>query len=233
MTEETPGGSTVYRHTERAADYGVVDGDEQTIAAVDAHIARYLGEVSGVWHEIISGLVHIDVHVVPPVGDRDFYSLVTSGMSALPMAVPEGGGIPEFAELMVHLPADWPLNQEAFQDERHYWPIRLLKVLARLPHEYDTWLGLWHTVPNGEPPEPYADDTALCCALITPTVVAAEEFDELVLPSGKRIAFYQVVPLHADEMFLKLAEGTEALLARMNEAQVDGVIDPARPSCAT
>jgi hypothetical protein len=100
-----------------------------------------------------------------------------------------------------------------------------------MPHEFETWLDTWHTMPNGDPPEPYAEDTTLCCALITPTVVADEAFDELVLPSGKRIAFYQVVPLHADELDLKLTAGTEALLARMNEAQVDGVIDPARPSC--
>jgi suppressor of fused protein SUFU len=232
VTEETPGGSTVYRHGTRTSEFELAQGDEETIAAVDAHIARYLGEVEGVWHEIVSDLVHIDVHVVPPSGERDFYSLVTSGMSARPMSVPAGSDLPEYAELMVHLPAGWPLNQDAFQDERNYWPIRLLKVLARLPHEYDTWLGLWHTIPNGDPPEPYADGTTLCCAFITPTVVAAAEFDELVLPSGKRIAFYQVVPLHADEMNLKLAGGTEALLARMNEAQVSGVVEPDRPSCA-
>lgn len=232
MTEETPGGSTVYRHAARTADFEVAEGDEETISAVDEHIACYLGEVTGVWHEIISDLVHIDVHVVGPSAEHDYYTLVTSGMSDRPMTVPAGTDVPEFAELMVHLPADWPLTQDAFADERHYWPIRLLKMLARLPHEYDTWLGLWHTIPNGDPPEPYADGTTLSCAFITPTVVAAAEFDELVTPSGKRIAFYQVVPLHPDEMDLKLSRGTEALLQRMNEAGVDGIIDPQRPSCA-
>lgn len=233
MTEEqTPGGSRVYHHRARTSEFEVAHGDEETIAAVDRHIARHLGEVTGVWHEIVSDLVHIDVHVVEPSADHDFYSLVTSGMSDRPMTVPEGADVPEFAELVVHLPVDWPLTQEAFQDERHYWPIRLLKVLGRLPHEYGTWLGHWHTIPNGDPPVPYADNTALCSAMITPPVLTAAEFDELITPSGKRIAFYQVLPLHADELALKLTEGTEALLDRLNEAEVDGVVDPARPSCA-
>ena len=36
----------------------------------------------------------------------------------------------ERAELAIALPADWKLDQESMQDERWYWPIRLLKVLG-------------------------------------------------------------------------------------------------------
>ena len=36
-------------------------------------------------------------------------------------------------ELAIALPADWKLDQESMKNEKWYWPIRLLKVLARLP----------------------------------------------------------------------------------------------------
>ena len=32
------------------------------------------------------------------------------------------------------------------KDEKWYWPIRLLKSLARLPIASDTWLGFGHTM---------------------------------------------------------------------------------------
>src|SRR5690606_27736593 len=92
--------------------------------------------------------------VLPNEGCEDV-RLVTSGMSDLPMSVPEDAGCPGFAELMVTLPAGWKLDQASFQDENWYWPVRLLKSLARLPHKHATWLGFGHTVPNGHPAGPY------------------------------------------------------------------------------
>jgi hypothetical protein len=50
----------------------------------------HLGEIHDVYHELISDLVHIDIHHVAPDDERPFHTLVTSGMSDLPMTVPEG-----------------------------------------------------------------------------------------------------------------------------------------------
>ena len=52
----------------------------------------------------------------------------------------------ERAELAIALPPDWKLDEESLKDERWYWPIGLLKVLARLPISNDTWLGFGHTM---------------------------------------------------------------------------------------
>jgi hypothetical protein len=49
------------------------------------------------------------------------------------------------------------------------------RQLARLPHEYETALGIGHTIPNGPSAEPYARDTKLCCALIAPLLLAPDE----------------------------------------------------------
>ena len=40
----------------------------------------------------------------------------------------------------------WEKANEIMKDERWYWPIGLLKVLARLPISNDTWLGFGHTM---------------------------------------------------------------------------------------
>lgn len=47
---------------------------------------------------------------------------------------------------MLFLPENWPTSSDAFKDDKYYWPIKLLKQLARFPHEYNTWLGYGHTI---------------------------------------------------------------------------------------
>ena len=52
--------------------------------------------------------------------------------------------------------------------------MRWLKQLARMPHEYDTWLWTGHTVPNFDPPEPYDESTSLCGALVMPPMLVPD-----------------------------------------------------------
>gem|GEM_PF-6439728 len=40
-------------------------------------------------------------------------------------------------------------------------------------------LGAGHTVPNGDPAEPYAANTQLCCALLAPPSIAPDGFETL------------------------------------------------------
>src|SRR5439155_11079655 len=157
--EYTESGQPVYRHTARDRAFEPAFGDPRVIEAISRHVGRYVGKVEHVFHEIVSDLVHVDVHLIPPQPNREFVTLVTSGMSDRPMTLPPGCDAPAYAELLLCLPPDWPLEQEDFKDEAKFWPVRLLKFLARLPHEYDTWLSFGHTVPHGDPPEPFADST--------------------------------------------------------------------------
>ena len=228
----SPGGSPILVHG-REKDFTPPQGEEH-IEAIGAHIERHLGPVSGVFHEIISDLVHIDVHVVPATDQFPYLRLVTSGMSDLPMTVPEDADVdlPRYMELMVTLPADWPISQDAFEDERNYWPVRLLKGLARLPHEYDTWLGFGHTIPNGHPSEPYAPGVGFDGAIVLPPVTTPEAFAELELADGKVISFMTIIPLYPEEMDLKLKKGAEALIDRFDAKNIQDVIEPGRVNVA-
>lgn len=226
--EYTTGGSQLLRHKERSIPFEMAMGDSDSIEAISNHIEEHIGKVESVFHELISDLVHIDVHMVLPTKKRPFYTLVTSGMSDAPMTVPDGLEEYQYAELAIRLPADWPLNQEAFEDESNYWPIRLLKMLARLPHEYDTWLGFGHTVPNGDPAEPYAPKTKFSCGLILPLLNVPEEFNKLQIHEDKVINFWGVYPLYPEETDHKLKKGTDSLLDLFEKNSISEVVDVRR-----
>ena len=225
-----PDGTRIYRHETRNRDFEPATGDEVNIEAISDHIERHIGPVHMVFHELISDMVHIDIHWVKPSKERPFHTLVTSGMSDRPMTVPDECRNLEYAELMICLPQTWSISHQAFENENNYWPVRLLKMLARLPHEYETWLGMGHTVPNGDPAEPYADNTSFTCALIMPPLSAPEEFHTLQLDHQPEIHFYSILPLYEAETNFKLGRGLDALLDKLDAAGVRDVVDIHRPN---
>jgi hypothetical protein len=223
-------GSPIYRHGE-ALPWAPPQGEE-FIEEIGGHIERHLGPVASVYHEIVSDKVHIDVHVVQPTDEHPYVRLVTSGMSDLPMHTPEDDFISKYAELMVTLPPDWKLGNEDMKDEAWYWPVRMLKTLARLPHQYDTWLGFGHTVPNGDPPQPYAPNTRFCGAIVLPSVTAPSGFHRLAIGKVKTIDFFAVIPLYEAEMNLKLRSGVDELLKRFDKHGITDIVELGRRDTA-
>src|SRR5262245_45698763 len=216
-------------HPEPDADYA---------NAIGEHVVRHIGPVSNVFHERVSDLVQIDLLVVGPHGDRPFHTLVTCGMSDRAMRVPieepdDLGRVPElrYAELLLCLPPEWPLAPEAFQSEDHYWPLRWLKKLARLPHQHEGWLGLGHTIPNGDPPRPLAGNTRFAGWLVDEPVLFPAEVRKLRVME-KAINFYSIVPLYDEEMTLKLRKGSGALSHLLDQDRVSELIDLERKSVA-
>lgn len=222
-------GAPIYYH-KPARDFELAPGDETTIEQVETHIAAHIGQPAGVFHEIISDKVHLDVHVVNRTPERNYYTLVTSGMSERPMNVPPGAEAYRYAEMMICLPPDWKMQQRDWSDERHYWPIRWLKTLARLPHDFNTWLGYYHTVPNGDPPQQYARNTRLCCALVYVPVLFPQAFHTLQVSEEKTIHFYSMFTLYREENDYKLKVGAEALIDRLAAANVTELLDINRPN---
>ncbi len=200
---------------------------------ISAHMEKYIGPIKMVFHEIVSEGVHLDVNWVAPTERYPFHVLVTMGMSDRPMNVPKELEKYAYAELFVVLPASWPLTTEAFKDEQNYWPVRLLKDMARFPHWYNTWLGLGHTVPNGNPPEPYAKNTSFNCALILYPLPFPVEIFELRINAHKTIHFYSVVPLYPQEVDFKLDRGLDPLTDLFEQYQVTSLIDIHRPNVVT
>jgi hypothetical protein len=133
-----------------------------------------------------------------------------------------------FAELVIVLAPDWPGPDDPGFDAAR-WPYGLLQELAVLPHRFGTDLGTGHTVPNGDPPEPYAPDTEMCGVLLFPPVLQPDGFESLTV-GEREIRFLGVFPLYAAEMNFKLAQGLEALIDRFDAAEVSEALVPRRPS---
>ena len=203
---------------------------EDEMEAVEGHIEQYFGKFENVFHELVSPDIHVDICVVPPSEERDYCTLVTMGMGAHRMNVPEE--LAEYklerAELAIALPADWKLDQESMKDEKWYWPIRLLKSLARLPIASDTWLGFGHTMDNKEN---FAENTKLCAAILTGPQSTEEGGEVCTLPGGEEVNFYQVIPLYEDELDYKLEHDVDALLNKMRG--ISFVVNPTRQNAIT
>jgi hypothetical protein len=117
--------------------------------------------------EIVPGDPSITVHVIPSTSERPWKTLFTAGMSDKPMTVPNGYEGHRFAELMIHLPPEWPLSPAAIRDQNFFWPIQMLKKVAYLPHLNETWLGPPPTIiSNDDPPERFAPGTAFTCMML-------------------------------------------------------------------
>lgn len=218
-------------HQEEQAAWAEVDS--QHMEAIRAHVEKHIGPIEWVFHELISDTVHLDIMFVAPTPQRNCYTLLTCGMSALPMTVPEANQQPEndrrYAELMLCLPPDWKLSEEAFRDENNYWPVRWLKTVGRLPHQLKTWVGPLHTVPNGAEAKPFAKNTRMGCWMLLYPLTTSDEFGELKY-EDRVINFYGMVALHRDEMELRLAGEVPALLDAFGKEMVSELLSVARPS---
>lgn len=202
------------------------------IAAISDHLGTTIGEPKGVLHELIPlSDVHIDIHVVKPTPDRPFYTLVTSGVSAQPMTLPDGVSAEDatpYIELMMCLPADWRLDRR--DQKRWGWPVEWLYLLARYPHEYDQFLYVGHTIPNGDPPEPFGPGTDLCCWFTHIGRTVPQQFHELKF-NDHTILFIALSAIHESEMAFALADDPDSryeLDQKLAQAGVTEVLDPKR-----
>lgn len=193
--------------------------EEEELDALEAHIDKFFGHSDHVFHEIASPDIHVDIFIVEPTAERNYYTLVTSGMGAHRMNVPKE--LAEYklerAEIVVYLPADWNISDH---EEKNYWPLRWLKILARLPLEEDSWLGWGHSVPNGKP---FAENTQLSSVLLINPENVEEGAAVCLLPNGEEVNFYQMIPLYEEEVNFKIQNGAETLLGKMGE--ISAVVD--------
>jgi hypothetical protein len=227
--EKSKSGAPVYRYDDKEAKGFTPPTGESSIEEISDHIEKHIGKIHRVFHEIVSDKVHLDVYWVLPTKDRPYQTLVTSGMSDLPMTTPAGIEDHQFAELSICLPPEWPLEDNDLKNEKNYWPVRWLKQLARFPHEYSTWLGWGHTIPNGDPAQPFSKETKLNTMLLLPSILFEPRFHELQL-ENKTIRFYTLYPLYSEEVQLKMDKGVEALFEGFEKHRISDVLELNRPN---
>lgn len=108
--EKTKGGSTIFRHQARERGFEAPDLESSASEEIVAHFEKHFGPTGMVFHELVSDLVHVDVHQLPPTAERPHWILFTTGMSDRPMTTPPGQEALQHAELMIYFLALFPLT---------------------------------------------------------------------------------------------------------------------------
>lgn len=193
------------------------EGDLLLIEGVTKHFEETLGPIETTYHEKVSDFVHIDVHQIELGEGEDARTYFTTGLAQRPMNVPSEVADPDeyrYAELVVHLPANWPTDWKELQETHNWWPIASLINLARLPHQRESWIWGGHTISNDGP---YADDIGFCAALVCPSYLLPEDSEIVSLPDGRNIVLLTVAFLYPEELAFCLENHSEAFLDRVQE----------------
>ncbi len=233
----TPGGSRIVEGAAPESGWIAPDSYADNYDLIEDHLKPHLGEPATVFHEIISHIVHLDVLVYPPNKDSDFWVYVTSGMGDKRMATPPEADAAEWArsELMIALPREWgqqiaDLGQVKSGDtDSTYWPIGLLKWLARYPHEASTWFAYGHTIPAFDA-QPYCPESRLNGAMLVLSTLLPDDAVRMRLPDGDLLTFLGVVLLYPEELEFKLTHGFGEICRRLERAGVNEVVDIHRRS---
>ncbi len=197
----------------------------EAAAAVLEHIRAHIGPVDTVFHQIDGDGAAIDIHHVPPSPDRDCHTLVTSGLSDRPM--PEGSGV-QFGELVMCLPADWPMDEEALEDDASAWPLEMLRALGRLPYAHGVAFDFGLCTDNLTLPFGLAKDTGFSAVLLAPPVTVPDAFWCLEAVNGKVIDFFGIVMLYPRELDCARYDGVVALARALDRLSVNELVQTGR-----
>lgn len=62
---------------------------EEELDQYEKYITDKFGEFKEVFHEIVSPDIHLDILIIPPTKENNYYKLITMGMGAYKMNVPK------------------------------------------------------------------------------------------------------------------------------------------------
>lgn len=186
-------------------------------------IESQFGSCMTILHEIVSDDIHIDIAVIPPTKEMDFYKLFTIGMGSREMNTPKKLKQQKLqrAELAMFISNDWNINTD---DVKYHWTIDLLKTIARMPFNQNTWVGEGHSIDlvNAENYGGFSGTLLL----------SLQSGDNaIVLNSGKHLNFYLAVPIFKNEMLYKNQSGCDKLLDLFDNNGITPIIDFNRKNC--
>lgn len=143
------------------------------------HYKKYIGDPSLINVETISDSININLLIFKANENRNYHTIITSGMGLLPANVSEDDKEWKYTELMMYLPSTWPVSKENVSEFNKYWPFGWLRKLGKFPNERGTWFCYGDTIPNGDPSEPIAQNNKFSCMLLLPPIRENERFFSL------------------------------------------------------
>ncbi|MBR0142263.1 MAG: suppressor of fused domain protein [Ruminococcus sp.] len=198
--KKTQDNSNTYSYTEKQKEI------------LEEHIEKYYGMYDKIFKGNKESDLCIDVCIIEPSVERNYYTLVTLGMGAYKMDIPDN--IKKYklerAELSICLPPDWDIDSD---DDDNFWALKLLRMIGSLPLRKKSWLSWGHTI---DYPETFTKDSELCSVILFHSPYGKNS-SVCPLPDGTNVNFYHIVPLCRNELEFKSKFGTEELLQLFGE----------------
>lgn len=183
----------------------------------ESHYEKFFGPINGkVMHSTDFKKVHVDIYTFGPTEERPFYTLVTGGMSDARQNIPA-----QYAQLAPRA------EILTYTREPQGWMYNVLKGLAEMPSDDNTFLHWYHSVPNGMPMT--AKPSELTAFLFLPPYPEDPGINPMIV-DGDATDFLMMVPITNAEMEFKRKYGTKELVQKFDEANFNFVINEERTS---
>lgn len=186
---------------------------------LDDHIRQHFGVVG---ENSVDQIEPTDPPITISIArNADFSTLFTKGMSSVP--VKQNDGTEQFVELLLQVPAGWPLHPGT-EDPGVWWGITCLQDTAVFPHETGQPFSFYVLFPNGTPPTAIYEDSSFTGVMAIQVMGPAGGFQD----GTRTITLYHMIPLYTEEFQLVETDGIEALLQRFQDEGIGQHLDSGR-----
>lgn len=180
----------------------------------EEHYQRHFGLIrEPIMHSTDDADPHIDIYQFPPSDDRDYWTLITGGMSNLPQTLADGDQ--HYTELLMYVREPRP------------WMFHALKVLAEFPTRYRTFFHWGHTIDYGKVTD--TAPTLLSAFILLPPFFEHSDFDTLER-DGDPMHFLWCIPITERERAYAKDNGGMALANLMETVDFDIIVNEERES---
>lgn len=170
---------------------------------IEEYVREHMGSIGSKIKETAVFEVRIDLLVIDPSPERPFRSLVTCGVGAIPLELPQYLSVLKInrVELVMHMSPEWQ------QNGRLDWPVKLLHWVGHLPldePEVISDLAVFELDDSLKGDNPYQGLMLHYCG-------ECHMLDPFVkLPRKDKVIFLEVIPLLAEELaFIRSNSGEE------------------------
>lgn len=189
---------------------------EDEYTSILRHIELNFGQIvqlySGTWAQPDAAdkpLIDLDLCLVAPTPERNYYTFVTVGFGAFKMPTPKAYKNKKLAraELCFALAPDTDFTDKEMED---LWPVRIMNMLVYFAIQKNVWMAWGDTFFDGK--QAFSPTTKQgSIILLSP---GEENAQVCVLPDGDEVNFYCMLSLYQEELEYVKEYGTDHLIDR-------------------
>jgi len=153
--------------------------------------------------------------------------IMTNGLSAFKMNVPEVVKGLEYNELFFCLPSYW--EWQDLENPNMNWIFPWLQRLAKHVVEKNSWFGHGHTMPCGKEMNSLSETMLQNHFILSNPVLLEKELMPIQLTDNS-IQFLGIIPIFGEEMDYKQGKGTLKLMKKLHSRGVTEMLDDYRSS---